>query len=223
MRLLNWREAPLYAKKATLVLIPVGMAFFALGAVGDWQGWWERWGFLGNLVASATAFSFGLPTALLIVQPRAERHQEEQKETKARAALAENLAGLRLQIRALLEMQQNLRQLLGEDSGSANPRAAFRQANDDRGELSISLLEQLHGAVSSAVWLGSQRYHQQRLVESVVRDYRQLVDASTDDTSALPDAEFRALVERWAGRRLMPFQRAVNNALSRYQAPTQPN
>ncbi|MFM9551070.1 hypothetical protein ACKI19_01960 [Streptomyces caniscabiei] len=217
MRLLNWREAPLYAKKATLVLIPAGMVFFALGIVGDWQGWWEEWGFLGNLVASATAFSFGLPTALLIVQPRAERHQEEQQETKAHAAVAENLMRLRIQIGALLEMQRNLRQLLGEDSATSNPRAAFRQANDHKGDLSISLLEQLHGAVSSAVWLGSQRHQQQRLVESVVREYRQLVDASTDGTSGLPDAEFRALMERWAGRRLAPLQRAVDNALSSYR------
>ncbi|QKW00548.1 hypothetical protein [Streptomyces sp. NA02536] len=223
MRLLNWREAPLYAKKATLVLIPVGMGFLALGTVGDWQGWWEEWGFLGNLVASTTAFSFGLPTALLIVQPRAERHQVERKETKARATLAENLTGLRSQIHALLEMQQNLRQMLGEGSDSGDARVAFRQANDQKGELSISLLEQLHDAVSSAVWLGSQRHQQQRLVESVVREYRKLLDASTAGTSVLPDAEFRALVEQWAGRRLVPFQRAVDNALSRYQASTQSN
>lgn len=45
-----------------------GTLFFSLGLVGDSLGWWDRWGYLSNIVAGCTGACFGIPFAAVAVQ-----------------------------------------------------------------------------------------------------------------------------------------------------------
>lgn len=49
-------------------LVALGVSGFALGLVGDLQGWWGGLGYTSNVLAGLTGAFFGIPFAVAVLQ-----------------------------------------------------------------------------------------------------------------------------------------------------------
>src|SRR4051794_37472478 len=77
-------------RKLIATLISAGLAFFTIGLVGDLFDWWDKLGFVSNVIAGTTGACFGIPFAVVVLQ-RVLRSEQDLRERRERVQRLSNV------------------------------------------------------------------------------------------------------------------------------------